>query len=59
MRYIATVSDKELLKRTHQCLECIVHAKELQAQEANKFASELLEELDNEKVRIRKNIELF
>ena len=50
MRYIATVSDKDLLKRTHQCMECVVQAKDLQAQEANKFASELLEELDNEKV---------
>nr|XP_018668743.1 ankyrin repeat domain-containing protein 17 isoform X3 [Ciona intestinalis] len=49
MRYIATISDRELLKRSHQCMECIVQAKDRQAQEANKFASELLEELDMEK----------
>ncbi|XP_076823769.1 ankyrin repeat domain-containing protein 17-like isoform X2 [Clavelina lepadiformis] len=49
MRYIATISDRELLKRCHQCMECIVQAKDRQAQEANKFASELLEELDMEK----------
>uniref|UniRef100_H2YLD4 Uncharacterized protein n=1 Tax=Ciona savignyi TaxID=51511 RepID=H2YLD4_CIOSA len=49
MRYIATISDKELLKRSHQCMECIVQAKDRQAQEANKYASELLEELDMEK----------
>ena len=44
MRFIATVTDKELLKKCHQCMELIVCAKERQAAEANKNASILLEE---------------
>jgi len=50
MRYIATITDRDLLKRCHQCMECIAKAKDRQAQEANKCASELLEALDFEKV---------
>lgn len=34
------------------CMECIATAKDKQAQEANKYASELLEELDMEKVTL-------
>ncbi|KAF7227943.1 ankyrin repeat and KH domain-containing protein 1 isoform X2 [Nothobranchius furzeri] len=51
MRYIATIADKELLKRCHQCMETIVKAKDQQAAEANKNASILLKELDLEKSR--------
>jgi len=50
-RFIATISDKDLLKKTHQCLEIIRVAKERQASEANKAASILLEELEQEKSR--------
>merc|ERR1712142_88048 len=50
-RLIATISDKDLLKKTHQCLEIIRVAKERQASEANKAASILLEELEQEKTR--------
>uniref|UniRef100_A0A672ZZ36 Ankyrin repeat and KH domain containing 1 n=1 Tax=Sphaeramia orbicularis TaxID=375764 RepID=A0A672ZZ36_9TELE len=50
MRYIATIADKELLKKCHQCMETIVKAKDQQAAEANKNASILLKELDLEKV---------
>ena len=48
-RYIATVSDKDLLKKCHTCMEIIRVAKEKQAAEAAKNASSLLEELDREK----------
>uniref|UniRef100_A0A8C6XDF0 Ankyrin repeat and KH domain containing 1 n=1 Tax=Naja naja TaxID=35670 RepID=A0A8C6XDF0_NAJNA len=51
MRYIATIADKELLKKCHQCVETIVKAKDQQAAEANKNASILLKELDLEKSR--------
>uniref|UniRef100_A0A671S427 Ankyrin repeat and KH domain-containing protein 1-like n=1 Tax=Sinocyclocheilus anshuiensis TaxID=1608454 RepID=A0A671S427_9TELE len=51
MRYIATIADKELLKKCHQCMETIVKAKDHQAAEANKNASILLKELDLEKSR--------
>ncbi|XP_039108715.1 ankyrin repeat and KH domain-containing protein 1 isoform X12 [Hyaena hyaena] len=51
MRYIATITDKELLKKCHQCVETIVKAKDQQAAEANKNASILLKELDLEKSR--------
>ncbi|XP_073932961.1 ankyrin repeat and KH domain-containing protein 1 isoform X10 [Castor canadensis] len=51
MRYIATITDKELLKKCHQCVETIVKAKDQQAAEANKNASILLKELDLEKLR--------
>ncbi|KAM6985007.1 ankyrin repeat and KH domain-containing protein 1-like [Aplochiton taeniatus] len=49
MRYIATIADKDLLKKCHQCMETIVKAKDQQAAEANKNASILLKELDLEK----------
>ncbi|XP_023801768.1 ankyrin repeat domain-containing protein 17-like, partial [Cyanistes caeruleus] len=49
MRYIATITDKEMLKKCHLCMESIVQAKDRQAAEANKNASILLEELDLEK----------
>ncbi|XP_048578543.1 ankyrin repeat and KH domain-containing protein 1 isoform X2 [Nematostella vectensis] len=50
-RFISTISDKDLLKRCHQCMEIIVTAKDRQAAEANKNASILLEEIDLEKER--------
>ncbi|KFV71063.1 Ankyrin repeat and KH domain-containing protein 1, partial [Dryobates pubescens] len=49
MRYIATITDKDLLKKCHQCVETIVKAKDQQAAEANKNATILLKELDLEK----------
>ncbi len=45
------LSLQELLKKCHQCMEIIVSAKDRQAAEANKNASILLEELDQEKSR--------
>ncbi|KAJ7997313.1 hypothetical protein DPEC_G00227670 [Dallia pectoralis] len=51
MRYIATIADKDLVKKCHQCMETIVKAKDQQAAEANKNASILLKELDLEKSR--------
>lgn len=51
MRYIATISDRELLKKCKQCMEIIVVAKERQAAEANKHANILLEQLESEKTR--------
>ncbi|XP_066594349.1 ankyrin repeat and KH domain-containing protein 1 isoform X2 [Prorops nasuta] len=50
-RYIATVSDKELLEKCHECVKVIRAAKETQAAKANKNATILLEELDMEKTR--------
>merc|ERR1712060_285322 len=50
-RYIATISDKDLLKKCHTCMEIIRVAKERQQVEANKAASILLEELEQEKTR--------
>merc|ERR1711879_675216 len=49
--FIRTISDKDMIKKTHQCLEIIRVAKERQASEANKAASILLEELEQEKTR--------
>ena len=51
MKYIATLTDKELAKKCQQCMEIIINAKEKQAQEANKIANSLLKEIDAEKVR--------
>uniref|UniRef100_A0A8B9VT07 K Homology domain-containing protein n=1 Tax=Anas zonorhyncha TaxID=75864 RepID=A0A8B9VT07_9AVES len=45
MRYIATITDKDLLKKCHQCVETIVKAKDQQAAEANKNATILLKDL--------------
>lgn len=50
-RYIATISDKELLERCQECVKIIRAAKETQAAKANKNATILLEELDMEKTR--------
>lgn len=50
-RYIATVSDKELLEKCQECVKVIRAAKETQAAKANKNATILLEELDMEKTR--------
>ncbi|CAG9861269.1 unnamed protein product [Phyllotreta striolata] len=51
LRYNATVSDKELLEKCHECVKIIRAAKETQAAKANKNASILLEELETEKTR--------
>lgn len=51
IRYISTVSDKELLEKCQECVKIIRAAKETQAAKANKNASILLEELDMEKNR--------
>lgn len=51
MRYIATISDKELLEKCHECVKIIRAAKETQAAKANKNASILLEELESERTR--------
>ena len=48
-RYISTQSDKDLLKKCHTCMDIIRVAKERQAAEAAKNASNLLEEIDREK----------
>lgn len=50
-RYIATISDKELLEKCQECVKVIRAAKETQAAKANKNATILLEELDMEKTR--------
>ncbi|XP_064457287.1 ankyrin repeat domain-containing protein 17-like isoform X2 [Ornithodoros turicata] len=52
-RFMATLSgdSKDLLRKCHQCTEVIHAAKERQAAEANKCASILLEELDQERSR--------
>ncbi|CAG9773085.1 unnamed protein product [Ceutorhynchus assimilis] len=51
MRYIATISDKDLLEKCHECVRIIRAAKETQAARANKNASILLEELESERTR--------
>ncbi|CAK9297911.1 unnamed protein product [Gordionus sp. m RMFG-2023] len=51
MRFISTLTDKDAVKRCQQCVDIIVSAKDRQAAEANKNASDLLEELDKEKTR--------
>merc|ERR1712048_571887 len=48
-RFIATISDKDMVKKTHQCLEIIRIAKERQASEANRAACILLEEWEKKK----------
>lgn len=50
-RYVATISDKELLEKCQECVKVIRAAKETQAAKANKNATILLEELDMEKTR--------
>merc|ERR1712210_135727 len=48
-RYIATISDKDLLKKCHTCMEIIRVAKESKRPRLPKNASNLLEELAREK----------
>jgi ankyrin repeat domain-containing protein 17 len=48
-RFVSTITDKDHMKRSIQCLELISQAKERQEAEANKNASILLQELDMEK----------
>lgn len=53
-RYINSLvqsGDKELIRKCQDCMDVILKAKEKQAQEANKYASLLLKELDQEKSR--------
>ncbi|KAL0275144.1 UNVERIFIED_CONTAM: hypothetical protein PYX00_003100 [Menopon gallinae] len=50
-RFIATLNDKELLEKCHECVRIIRAAKDLQSAKAFKNASILLEELDMEKER--------
>ncbi|XP_058810032.1 uncharacterized protein LOC131675175 [Phymastichus coffea] len=50
-RYVATISDKDILERCQECIKIIRAAKETQAAKANKNATILLEELDMEKTR--------
>ncbi|XP_071573914.1 ankyrin repeat and KH domain-containing protein 1 isoform X4 [Temnothorax nylanderi] len=50
-RYVATINDKELSEKCHECVKVIRAAKETQAAKANKNATILLEELDMEKTR--------
>ncbi|PIK34608.1 putative ankyrin repeat and KH domain-containing protein 1 [Apostichopus japonicus] len=51
LRFISTISDKELQKKCNTSFEIIVVAKDRQAAEANKNANSLLEELETEKNR--------
>ena len=44
---------QESLKKCQRCMEVIIDAKERQAAEANKNATILLQEIDQEKVSIR------
>merc|ERR1711981_340313 len=48
-RYVATINDKDLLKKCNTCMDIIRVAKDRQAAEAAKNANSLLEELDREK----------
>jgi ankyrin repeat protein len=50
-RFIASITDADLLKRCQQCMEVIITAKERQAAEANKNAAFLLEEIESERNR--------
>merc|ERR1712203_1300259 len=57
-RYIATINDKDLLKKCNTCMDIIRVAKDRQAAEAAKNANSLLEELDREKnIEKRKKME--
>ncbi|XP_045468094.1 ankyrin repeat domain-containing protein 17-like isoform X2 [Harmonia axyridis] len=51
MRYLSTISDKDIMDKCHECIAIIQAAKETQAAKANKNASILLEELDMERTR--------
>lgn len=50
-RFMALVNEKDLTKKCLQCMEIIHQAKERQAAEANKHASILLQEIDQERSR--------
>ncbi|XP_043657224.1 ankyrin repeat and KH domain-containing protein mask isoform X5 [Drosophila teissieri] len=51
IRFIGTISDKELIDKCFDCMKILRSAKEAQAVKANKNASILLEELDLERTR--------
>ncbi|XP_030375768.1 ankyrin repeat and KH domain-containing protein mask isoform X4 [Scaptodrosophila lebanonensis] len=51
IRFIGTISDKELIEKCYDCMKILRSAKEAQAVKANKNASILLEELDLERTR--------
>lgn len=51
LRYICTISDKEVLEKCQECVRAIREAKEAQAARANQNATILLEELDAERSR--------
>jgi len=50
-RFMALVNEKDMTKKCLQCMEIIHQAKERQAAEANKHASILLQEIDQERSR--------
>ena len=50
-RFMALVTEKDMTKKCLQCMEIIHQAKERQAAEANKHASILLQEIDQERSR--------
>lgn len=50
-RFMALVTEKDMSKKCVQCMEIIHQAKERQAAEANKHASILLQEIDQERSR--------
>lgn len=51
VKYIGTLSDKDLHDKCNECMKIIRAAKDTQAAKANENASSLLEELDKEKTR--------
>ena len=51
--YTTILFKQEMLKKCSQCMEIIVCAKDRQAAEANKNASILLQQLDDERVKDR------
>jgi len=51
LELIEILTQQEMIKRCHQCMNMIVGAKEHQAAEANKNAAILLEELSQERER--------
>lgn len=50
-RFLALVTEKDMQKKCHTCKDIIHQAKERQAAEANKHASILLQEIDQERSR--------
>ena len=51
--FFPCLCSQELLKKSQRCMEVIIDAKERQAAEANKNATILLQEIDQEKVSAR------